>query len=138
MINLKRIAISAALALTAVVQIIPSASAQSFFYANPGYSYSYNTMPFGGIGGFGGYTGYAGYANPYQFGAGIPYANYGYGGFPAIGVGYGYPGMGYGYPGLATSIGSMAGAAIGMGIDAARYRRYNNRYYVGGGYPYPF
>ncbi|MBY0357978.1 MAG: hypothetical protein K2W82_08255 [Candidatus Obscuribacterales bacterium] len=131
MINLKRIAISAALALTAVVQIIPSASAQSFFYANPGYSYSYGTMPYTG---FNGYAGYGGFANPYQLGAGIPFANYGCG-YPGVGIGYGYPGMGYGYPVSAASIGSMAGAAIGMGIDAARFRRYN-RYYAGVGYPY--
>lgn len=139
MFSLQKIAISALLTLIAITQLIPSASAQGFFYANPGYSYN-SYMPYN----YGGY-GFNGY-NPYPYGpmAG-QFPMYGYNSYNAYG-GYpgGYPGAysyggysGRGNAGLYTAIAASTALGVGMSLLQNRmyYRNYRNSY-RGYGYPY--
>lgn len=112
MFSLKRIAISTLLALTAITQLIPSTSAQSF-YVNPGYSYTY--LPSYNYGSYG--------YNPYSYYySTVPYGAYGY---------YGNS------PGLYLGI-TAAATALGIGINMLQARRYYGNYGANYGYPYGY
>lgn len=131
-ISRNKIAAAALMALSAVIQLIPSAQAQSFF-ANP----YYNSNPY--IGGYGGAPYYGGIStyNPYPspgvftrhpiISSTVAGTAVGALGGAAIGATVGRGNK----VGTGAAIGAGVGAAAGLGIGLIRNRRIQRSYQYG-------